>query len=462
MSDNEFVQAFSTVYFPTGAYTCEEWGEFGEPGVPVLIETFTMYSWFMYDGFPEFVILDHTMTVFDKPVELDSLYINEKIQEALDNCSQCTGLESVEVNYNENWNLVGLPLEVEDASYNLLFPESIEGTLYSYNSGYIPETFLTPGEGYWLRFPSLGSSSITGNPINNLTISLSEGWNLVSGISEDISIYAVSDPGSIIVPGTLYGFNEGYVETDILIPGKGYWLRAFETGEITLTAGASASIAPTDFSLKAKSNSITINGTELYYGIELSGEEMLSYSLPPKPLSGAFDIRFAGDTKLCSTDECVIEVMNDDNSLIIQFDIKDGENWKLFPFIANGTEWSAAISLADQGQISLDTEVEKWILRKSQSAIPNTFALRPAYPNPFNPVTTISFSIPNNVVETQHAASLLIYDITGKLVETLMDEQQTPGHHTIQWNANTFSSGVYFIRLKSGTYSQSQKLILLK
>ena len=235
------------------------------------------------------------------------------------NCNQ----GSVTVDYQSGWNLVGLPLEVEDASYSNLFPESINGTLYSFGEGYILESTLVHGEGYWLRFENTGSTTIDGTPINELTISLNEDWNLVSGLSEDISIYSVSDPDSIIIPGTLYGFNEGYVETDILVPGEGYWLRAFEAGEITLSSGASAKTSPMNYSLKEKANTLTINGTELYFGIDIPKEEMLSYTLPPKPPSPARDIRFSGDTKLCSTDECVIEVMNNGKTLTFEFEIQD-------------------------------------------------------------------------------------------------------------------------------------------
>ena len=142
----------------------------------------------------------------------------------------------ITVDYQSDWNLVGLPLEVEDASYNLIFPESIEGTLYSFDDGYSLEISLNQGEGYWLRFNEAGSTTITGIPMNEITISLNEGWNLISGLSEDISIYSVLDPDSIIVSGTLYGFSGGYVETDMLVPGKGYWIRANNSGNIILTS----------------------------------------------------------------------------------------------------------------------------------------------------------------------------------------------------------------------------------
>ena len=141
----------------------------------------------------------------------------------------------ITVEYQSDWNLVGLPLEVEDTSYNLIFPESIEGTLYSFNNGYMSETYLTLGEGYWLRFPGSGTTTITGTPVNDLTISLDEGWNLISGISTTVNISDIQDPDGIIIAGTVYGFAlGGYSNTEILEPGKGYWVRANSLGSITL------------------------------------------------------------------------------------------------------------------------------------------------------------------------------------------------------------------------------------
>ena len=88
---------------------------------------------------------------------------------------------------------------------------------------------------------------------------------------------------------------------------------------------------------------------------------------------------------------------------------------------------------------------------------PEVFALYPNYPNPFNPVTNIKFSIPEN-----QKVYLGIYSVTGRLVETLVNESRVAGFHTIQWNAGRHASGVYFYRLDSGTKSMTQKMILLK
>ena len=62
-----------------------------------------------------------------------------------------------------------------------------------------------------------------------------------------------------------------------------------------------------------------------------------------------------------------------------------------------------------------------------------------------------------------HASTLNVYDINGRLVETLLDDILEPDHHIIQWNASKFSSGVYFVQLTSdGEMTQTQNVILLK
>ena len=148
-----------------------------------------------------------------------------------------SAIETIETTQLSGWNLVGLPLEVENASCNILFPASIAGTLYSFDGGYLSESYLTSGEGYWLRFNEAGSTTITGVSINELIIHLSEGWNLISGITNSLNITSIQDPDGLIIPGTVYGFTtNGYSEEGVIHPGKGYWMRANNSGSIILTS----------------------------------------------------------------------------------------------------------------------------------------------------------------------------------------------------------------------------------
>ena len=151
----------------------------------------------------------------------------------LDYFDQTDEFFSMEISHSAGWNLVGLPLEVEDSSYEILFPESVDGTLYSFGTGYILETELLVGTGYWLRFTDDGISTITGSVVDNLAIDLMEGWNLISGITDPIVVNNIDDPGGIIIPGTFYGFGNAYENVDVLEPGESYWVRTSGAGVIT-------------------------------------------------------------------------------------------------------------------------------------------------------------------------------------------------------------------------------------
>ena len=84
----------------------------------------------------------------------------------------------------------------------------------------------------------------------------------------------------------------------------------------------------------------------------------------------------------------------------------------------------------------------------------------PAFPNPFNPITTIRFDIPQT--ESSKFITIAIYDLQGRQVETLINGYMYPGEHNIQWQANQFSSGIYFIYFSYDNNIDTQKLILLK
>ena len=83
--------------------------------------------------------------------------------------------------------------------------------------------------------------------------------------------------------------------------------------------------------------------------------------------------------------------------------------------------------------------------------------LKDAYPNPFNPVTKITYFIP----ETQHV-QLAIYDVAGRLVDVLVNQTVESGEHTLEWHADGVASGVYFTRMTVGNDTQVKRLTVLK
>ena len=96
-------------------------------------------------------------------------------------------------------------------------------------------------------------------------------------------------------------------------------------------------------------------------------------------------------------------------------------------------------------------------VEKPLNKIPVEFSLKQNFPNPFNPSTTISFSLPS-----KSHVSLKIYDVMGRDVATLASEELTAGTHTRQWIADGVPSGVYFYCLQAGSFIETKKILHLR
>jgi photosystem II stability/assembly factor-like uncharacterized protein len=88
---------------------------------------------------------------------------------------------------------------------------------------------------------------------------------------------------------------------------------------------------------------------------------------------------------------------------------------------------------------------------------PAEYSLEQNYPNPFNPSTTISFSLASN-----SRVSLTVFDILGRQVDILVDQQLAAGRHVVRWSPRDLASGLYFVRMKTESYQSVKKLILQK
>ncbi|MDZ7767464.1 MAG: T9SS type A sorting domain-containing protein [Melioribacteraceae bacterium] len=110
-------------------------------------------------------------------------------------------------------------------------------------------------------------------------------------------------------------------------------------------------------------------------------------------------------------------------------------------------------------------EVNLGLLEVSiEDETPIKFSLSQNYPNPFNPSTKIKFNIPT--VETGHApslqTSLIVYDVLGREVKTLINQNMQPGNYEIEFNATGLSSGVYFYKLSAGEFVETKKMMLVR
>ena len=95
--------------------------------------------------------------------------------------------------------------------------------------------------------------------------------------------------------------------------------------------------------------------------------------------------------------------------------------------------------------------------QNSGPEVPDVFALNQNYPNPFNPSTEIAFDLP-----VASHVELTIYNVLGQKVETLVDREMEAGSHTVTWNADKVSTGVYFYRITAKDFTETKKMLMLK
>jgi hypothetical protein len=116
-------------------------------------------------------------------------------------------------------------------------------------------------------------------------------------------------------------------------------------------------------------------------------------------------------------------------------------------------------------QIDFDGTSSYYEVVEVEINLPEIFVLEQNYPNPFNPSTKIKYSVPavtaNEVKQSQFVV-LSVYDILGNEVTKLVNEEKLAGSYEVEFNASTFTSGVYFYQLKAGSLLETKKMSLLK
>ena len=168
--------------------------------------------------------------------ENDGIYILSSLQIS-------SGTSTVSISLKEGWNLVGLDREVVDADYRVLFPFSVENTLFSFNGNYVQpsNTNLETGTGYWLRMAVDEIVELEGLPLENISPQLRSGWNLISGPACNVPLGEIGDPDGIIIENTLFSFNGSYTSAADIEQGKSYWIRTNSAGSVSLTCSTVAS-----------------------------------------------------------------------------------------------------------------------------------------------------------------------------------------------------------------------------
>jgi hypothetical protein len=195
------------------------------------------------------------------------------------------------------------------------------------------------------------------------------------------------------------------------------------------------------------------------------------FELPPAPGDSVFDIRFASNRFAEVVDPSGVAAMP-----VILRGVTPPVmlEWNVYAMNVSLQTGGGRTPLTGAGRIPLNNGGSSFSLVTGASApLPAAFALDQNYPDPFNPVTLIRYTLPARVGPTLdppismaglsvYPVSLKVYDLLGQLVATLVNESKAPGEYSAQWDATNVPSGIYYYRLVAGDFSDVKKMIYLK
>jgi hypothetical protein len=142
-------------------------------------------------------------------------------------------LQTVTGQFGSRWNLVSIPFSVADRSVATIFPGATSAA-YAFDGGYVQHDTLSPGVGYWLKFPSATTDSLTGTERLRDTIAVHAGWNIVGALSVPAAASAAATLPPGLIVSQFYGYDGSYTVASTLFPFRSYWVKVSADGLLIL------------------------------------------------------------------------------------------------------------------------------------------------------------------------------------------------------------------------------------
>ena len=374
------------------------------------------------------------------------------------------------------WNILSVPVTPSIYSKTYLYPAAVSQA-FAYKAGYVQSPTLINGAGYWMKFGGGNTVLVPGHAIYSQAESVHTDWNLVGAITKPVPTNAIIQTPSSILTSQYFGYNKGYFTATTLEPGKGYWIKSHAPGTLTLTASSipKSTAAENDLS---QLSSITIRDgnkyqQSLYIGSESEVKEVSQYELPPPAPEGVFDVRY-GSQRMVETYpsqvvagkvyEYPISVQTSSYPVTIKWQVQNTNGHTLLLTDGTGGRAMGDVVLNGSGSIRItNASIKSLVLKLVDGiSIPKEFALSQNYPNPFNPTTRFNIDVPKTTT-----VDVVVYDILGQKITSLMSGIQSAGYHAIEWDGRdghglTVPSGMYFVRMTADNFSAVRKIMMLK
>jgi hypothetical protein len=259
------------------------------------------------------------------------------------------------------------------------------------------------------------------------------------------SIWSIAINGNNIIAGSRFGnalfsTNNGLTWTPTSMVGSIYLIGALIFKGSKIFAGAAYGDLPSETN-----------------GVFVTTNNGLNWSLTSLNNTGVYSFVLSGNAIIAGTDTGIYLSTNDGLTWIQK---NEGMgNFAVTSLVIN----SGYIYAATIGSSVWYRPLSELVgIEPNMKNIPDKFTLSQNYPNPFNPTTKIKFDIPAVGTGRDLSVQLRIYDILGREVSTLVNEQLKPGTYEVEWDGSNYPSGVYFYKLITDSFSEAKRMVLIK
>jgi len=367
-------------------------------------------------------------------------------------------------------------LRIDEDNHQIRLMKDEEGRFYNPERGFNNIPFWDLSKGYFINVDEDVDASWEGIAIPyNSNIQLEENWNylgffpsfeldasapdfyVLSQIIDNVMI-AKDGQGNFMLPGFEFSNMPPWCET------KGYQVKLDENvilnyPLVQIENGAMMSdvryphpAEEQQFVTSSENMSVLVTAVQ---GFEPAGGDKITAFNSDEHIVGTGVINADG--------QCGIAVWGDDPTTDVTDGLREGETFQLKLWDAkHGLEYALINSMVLEGEgLVYEPDGLSVIEMAIETTIPKEFFLSEAYPNPFNSTVRLSYGLP----DAAHV-SIGVYDVAGRLVETLINQSQQSGHHTVLWNSTSrggsATSGIYFVRMSAGEFNSVRKIILMK
>ena len=414
-------------------------------------------------------------TITDENVTTFTISVTEKPEQTFD---------SPDPVVSDGWNIISFPYELNTmkagnlgpfgAGIVAIFDPNSSGTCdsawkYVPGSGFTQLSGSDPlenGRGYLVNCPAGTFDYSDASLVNPKEVSVSAGWNVVAPFEQDIAPSNVEVLGGATKTSDFFSFGQTTGFTNVsgdLEATEGYWVKIDGSGTLEMDPNTpkSAPAATPQRTTLADAAQLTLSDeaghrATLHLAPGLSADMLSRFELPPQLPGTFFDVRFDNGTHVAPIAKDgvtqTLDIQGTQGPITLRASgLPSGQTVHL---AAAGGSFEARLG-ADAPTVQVPAGVKA--LDVTVRSTPMETRLAKTYPNPASSQATIEFAL-----DASSDVTVAVYDVLGRQVATLVEGRKQAGVHRAALDASTLQSGVYFVRMRTGATTQTQRLTVVK